>query len=125
MRYRPTRLNQIIGIMAAVLIISSCSGKKAPVEHYESDMIITEESVTGQPVIEEETFDIPGTVEEQELAAIRSLKASAAREGALEDIHFDFNHYNLRPKTQQQLQRTALWLQDHPTVQVLIATLWE
>ena len=121
MLYKQMRLFRIFGIMAGVLFLLSCSsGKKAPIEHYETDMITTEESVSRGPIIEEETFEIPGTIEEQELAALRSLKAAAEQEGALEDIRFDFNHYNLRPETQQQLQRTARWLEDNPSVKVFI-----
>ena len=114
-------LFHIIGMIAGALFLFGCSsGKKAPVEHYKSGTTMTEESVAREPAIKEETFELPGTIEEEELEALRFLKAGAEQEGALEDIHFDFNQYNLRPETQQQLQRTARWLQKHSTVKVLI-----
>ncbi len=110
---------QIFGIMVVVLFVVGCGGKKAPIEHYETTGLPSEE-VTSDYLVEEEPFEAPASIEEQELEAMRSLKASAEKQGALEDVHFAFNDYSLEKEAQAKLQRTAQWLQTHPAVSVVI-----
>jgi peptidoglycan-associated lipoprotein len=41
-------------------------------------------------------------------------------QGPLQDIHFDFNDYSIRPQDNQVLQSNAAWLSKHPNTRVQI-----
>lgn len=58
-------------------------------------------------------------IREEELARERVLKRGIAV-FENEDIHFDFDKYNIRPDAAEILKRKAEWLKVHPNVHVLI-----
>ena len=64
---------------------------------------------------------------QEELARQRAIEEQAVREKMAarnmfinENIHFDFDKYNLLPLAQQILQRKAEWLRNNPNVSVII-----
>jgi len=63
-------------------------------------------------------------IREEELARERMLKEEALKEEIAafeeEDIHFDFDKYNIRPDAAEILKKKAEWLKEHPNVHVLI-----
>ena len=65
---------QIIAVVLMLLFPLGCAGKKG-LYYPDASKPITSESVTDEYVVEEETFEVPTTIEEQELEAIRSLKS--------------------------------------------------
>ena len=101
-----TNKTHIAVVVILALFISSgcCAKKKAP---------ITEAAPTrvAQPVIKER----PEPVIQEE-----PLEDQARKAGALENIYFDFDKYNLRPEAVQKLDKTAAWLSKKAGVKVRI-----
>jgi peptidoglycan-associated lipoprotein len=64
-----------------------------------------------QPVVKEQ----PEPIIQEE-----SLEDQARKAGALHNIFFDFDKYNLKPEAIQKLDQTAGWLADNPGVQIRI-----
>ncbi len=64
-------------------------------------------------------------IREEELARQQKLKKEQAFKQEIqtfenEDIHFDFDKYNIRPDAASILERKAAWLKTHPNVRILI-----
>jgi peptidoglycan-associated lipoprotein len=99
----------LVGVLAlaALAVLPGCAGKK-----------VTEEPVIQPEVVEETTAltgeDLP-LVEQPE--NIVYIEPGA---GTFEDIHFDFDRYNIRPQDEAVLRRIAGWLNDNDGVRVLI-----
>ena len=62
------------------------------------------------------------TVSSQEIfeAELEAVKQAAQAEGALLPIYFDFDKYNLKPEGKANLDKTAAWLSQNPTVNIRI-----
>jgi peptidoglycan-associated lipoprotein len=62
------------------------------------------------------------TIEEQRLKEKQAVREKMAARNMFinEDIHFDFDKYNLLPMAQQILQKKAEWLRNNPDVSVII-----
>ena len=71
-------------------------------------------SVSGLP--KEEIFE--EKISTEELA--RKRLAEEIKTFEAEDIHFDFDKYNIRPDAAEILKKKAEWLLDHPKVHILI-----
>ena len=96
----------------------SCAPKK-PIVKEERPKVLPTEAVGEEPPVEE-PIEEPEVIMEEELQALRMLRKEALQEGALEDVYFDFNRYNLKPEAQKKLQKTAEWLVKYPTVSILV-----
>jgi peptidoglycan-associated lipoprotein len=75
--------------------------------------------VGGEGVVEEPVEE-PEVIVEEELQALRQLEKEAQRQGALADVYFDFNRYNLSSEAQKKLEKTADWLIKSPATNILI-----
>jgi peptidoglycan-associated lipoprotein len=111
-------LSGVLLCVSMFLLTVSCAPKKS---------VVTQERPTGLPTetvggesTEEEQIEEPEVIMEEELQALRQLEKEALREGALADIYFDFNRYNLRPEAQKKLEKTADWLIKSPGARILI-----
>lgn len=110
------RYAQVLLISAALICFIGCAGKKSSRD--EALAGIPSETVSEGQVPEEPIQE--SLIGEEGLDALRALEVAAQREGALEDIYFDFNQYTLTAEAQAKLQKTAAWLEQHPTVTVLV-----
>jgi len=121
MGWKHNEFYRILTVVALVVSVAGCGGKKEPTAPYAYEQEpIPSETVGREYAVEEEPVGEALTIEEQELEAKQQLKKNALQTGALEDIRFDFNHYQLSKEAQQSLQKTAQWMMDHPEVDVLI-----
>ena len=87
------------------------------------------EAVTPVPEVEKVEEKVPEELSAKEIEEARIREEQLARERALkreiavfedEDIHFDFDKYNIRPDAAEILKRKAEWLKAHPNVRLLI-----
>ena len=101
------------------LFMGGCAPQK-PILEEKKPQALPAETVEEEPAPGQEPIEKPKVIEEEELQALRSLEKAALKEGALEDVYFDFNQYNLKPEVQKKLQKTSEWLNRYPTVRVLI-----
>jgi len=104
--------------LSMFLLMVSCAPKKSVVKQEKPTGLPTE--TVGGESAEEEQVEEPEVIMEEELQALRQLEKEALREGALADVYFDFNRYNLSPETQKKLEKTADWLIKSPAVRILI-----
>ncbi|MBW2411070.1 MAG: peptidoglycan-associated lipoprotein Pal [Deltaproteobacteria bacterium] len=75
-------------------------------------------AVQQQPVVVEEKEEPVAEKKEEPVAAPKETKLDAMV--MEEDIHFDFDKYNLTPTAQENLLRKAEWLRANPDVTVTI-----
>ncbi len=89
------------------------------------------EAVTPVPEVEKVEKKVPEELSTKEIEEARIREEQLARERALkreiaafeaEDVHFDFDKYNIRPDAAEILKMKAEWLKAHPKVRVLIET---
>ncbi len=111
-------LSVILTCSAMFLLTVSCGPKKPIVKEVKPEKLPAE--TVGKEPTGEEPIEEPEVIVEEELQALRSLEKEALKEGALEDVHFDFNRYNLKPEAQKKLQKTAEWLNRYPNVNIQI-----
>jgi len=82
-----------------------------------------EEVVTPVPEVEKVEKKAPEEVAAKATEEARIREEELAREIAVferEDIHFDFDKYNIRPDAAEILKRKAEWLKEHPNIHVLV-----
>jgi peptidoglycan-associated lipoprotein len=108
----------ILIFISSFFIIVSCAPQK-PIVREEKPRVLPAETVEEETAYEEPVEEV-GVIEEEEIKAIRSLEKEALKAGALEDVYFDFNRYNLKPEAQKKLQKTYEWLNKYPNVKILI-----
>ena len=111
-------LSVILTCSAMFLLTVSCGPKKPIVKEGKPEKLPAE-TVGKEPTVEE-PIEEPEVIVEEEIQALRSLEKEALKEGALEDVYFDFNRYNLKPEAQKKLQKTAEWLNQYPNVNIQI-----
>jgi len=104
----------LITIIAILLILSlSCGGKKPP------ELEPEEAKIKGPGEIEEIEPKVTGwetgKVEKKELTP-----SDYSEIGVLEDIHFDFDKYDIRPDAREILIKNAEWLKENQNVKILI-----
>ena len=116
-----TRTVLVVMALALALGLVACksSGPKmeapppAPTPTPEADMGAVTEEVVHEPVTEtivseEVTEELP-----EDLAELNA-------QGYLEDVFFDTDRFDLTPMAREALARNASWLQQYPTISVLI-----
>jgi len=108
----------ILVFIPMFLLMLSCAPKKSEVREEKPAGLPTE--TVGEGATEEEQVEEPEVIMEEDLQARRQLEMEAAQEGALADVYFDFNQYNLRPQEQKKVEKTAEWLLKSPSVKILI-----
>ncbi len=69
---------------------------------------VVEEPVTGTIVSEEVMEELP-----EDLAQLNA-------QGYLEDVFFDTDRYDLRPEAREALTANAAWLEQYPTISILV-----
>jgi peptidoglycan-associated lipoprotein len=111
-------LSGMLIFVSIFLLTASCAPKKSVVQQ-EKPAGLPTETVGGESA-EEEQVEEPEAIMEEDLQALRQLEKEALREGALADVYFDFNQYNLKPEAQKELEKTAEWLIKSPAVRILI-----
>jgi len=103
--------------ITSLFIIVSCAPQKPSVRE-EKPRALPAETVEEETAYEEPIEEVE--VIEEEIKALQSLEKEALKAGALEDVYFDFNRYNLKPEAQKKLQKTYEWLSKYPNVKILI-----
>jgi peptidoglycan-associated lipoprotein len=112
-------LNAIFALILSMSLLS-CAKKTvqreeavAPPEEIKPSETVTSPAVTPPPK------PMPGPVEENLFQAQRQRKKEEAV-FANEDIHFDFDRYDLKPKAREILSDKAFFLRKYPGVKILI-----
>ena len=118
MMRRSLSLSGILLFTAMFLLTVSCASKKSTVQQERPAGLPTE--TVGEESTEMEQVEEPEIIMEEELQTLRQLEKEALQEGALADVYFDFNRYNLKPEAQKKLEKTAEWLIKSPAVRILI-----
>jgi len=102
-------------VIPGLLCIASCA-KKAVISE-PAEVVSAEEAAA----------EAAERAKQEELARQRAIEEQAMREKMAarnmfinENIHFDFDKYNLLPLARQILQRKAEWLRNNPNVSVII-----
>lgn len=107
---RKSLLFVIALICILALAFAGCHGKKA------KPAIPGEE--TGKPSGGEVTKE-PGTKEPTE-KPVKPIEPSEGEEGELQDIHFDYDKYNLTDQAADLMDENAQYLMKYPDISVLI-----
>ncbi|MEA3427864.1 MAG: peptidoglycan-associated lipoprotein Pal [Thermodesulfobacteriota bacterium] len=104
-------------VIPGLLCIASCAKKAVKPEPVEVQ----------DEVARKAAAEAAKKAEQEKLARQRAIEEQAAREKMAarnifinENIHFDFDKYNLLPLAQQILQKKAEWLRNNPGVFVII-----
>jgi peptidoglycan-associated lipoprotein len=97
----------LLVIILALVFSGCCAKKKAPTTE------ATPERVAHTPVFKEKP-EAPPVIEEE------PLEDQARKVGALQNIYFDFDKFNLKPEAIQKLDKTAAWLSENPGVKIRI-----
>jgi peptidoglycan-associated lipoprotein len=107
----------LLVVIPGLLCIASCAKKAVKVEPAE---------VQDEAAIKA-AAEAAERAKQEEVARQRAIEEQAMREKMAarnmfinENIHFDFDKYNLLPLARQILQRKAEWLRNNPNVSVII-----
>jgi peptidoglycan-associated lipoprotein len=107
----------ILGIICLMTIFASSCAKIC--WYPECEVVIP------VPEVKKVEEKAPEELVAKEIEEVRIKEEELAREIAAfeaEDIHFDFDKYNIRPDAAEILRRKTEWLKAHPNVRVLIET---
>ncbi|HNR13589.1 MAG TPA: peptidoglycan-associated lipoprotein Pal [Thermodesulfobacteriota bacterium] len=113
-----TRYLQILLIGTLCITLISCAGKRRGAGEPSAVPGATEPAPSA---VTEEQIGGPVSLDPDRLKAFEALKAAALQEGALENVYFEYDSFTLTAESEQKLQRTASWLDKHPSVTVLVA----
>jgi peptidoglycan-associated lipoprotein len=114
----------IVLVLALSLIISNCAPKRI-VHKPEQQPIVTPEKTREEAVEVKPEEEIPEErITERELAKIETKELETPKyieeKTVFEDIHFDFDKYDIRPDAKQTLQALADWLIKNPSSEAII-----
>jgi peptidoglycan-associated lipoprotein len=114
-------------MLAMLLVLSvSCAKKKVTMEAEPMQEEMTAEQLEAQQAAEEAAAAREARLakmgEEERQREEAAMMAEEARMRAFveENIHFDFDKYDLKPKAMMILDEKAAYLREHPEVRVLI-----
>ena len=110
-------------VIPGVLCIASCAKKAVKVEPVEvQDEAARKAAAEAAERAQQEKLARQRGIEEQRLKEKQAVREKMAARNMFinEDIHFDFDKYNLLPMAQQILQKKAEWLWNNPDVTVII-----
>ncbi len=116
------KYGRILGIIFLMMIFAfACAKKEVVKPKAVTPVPEVKKAVPEEKVPEELTAEAveAAKIREEELARERALKREIATFEE-EDIHFDFDKYNIRPDAAEILQRKAEWLKTHPDVHLLV-----
>ena len=113
-------------VIPGVLCIASCAKKAVQVEPV--DVVSAEDEAAIKAAAEaaeraqQEKLARQRAIEEQRLKEEQAMREKMAARNMFinENIHFDFDKYNLLPLAQKILKRKADWLWNNPDVSVII-----
>lgn len=119
---RSTPILRVFLVLAAAgLMATACSSSRqqAPVETTAQQPVV-HPSATPIP---EESVSQPGTEPVPSVEVHEELPADLQelnRRGYLNDVFFDTDSYTLQPDARETLATDAAWLQQHPSIKILI-----
>ena len=93
----------------ALVLAGGCSSQKTPAQPGQG---------TGGPGVGQKGIGSSGGSSLTQFQ--RGRLGQNGQSGPLNDIHFDFNNYSIRPQDSQILQSNATWLSKHPNARVQI-----
>ena len=113
-------------MLAMLLVLSvSCAKKKVTMEAEPTQEMTAEQMEAQQAAQEaaaarEAQMAQKGEAEQQREEAAMMAEEARMRAFVEENIHFDFDKYDLKPKAMMILDEKATYLREHPEVRVLI-----
>ena len=110
-------------VIPGLLCIASCAKKVVKPEPAEvQDEAARKAAAEAAEKAERKKLARQRAIEEQRLKEEQAAREKIAARNMFinENIHFDFDKYNLLPLAQQILQRKAEWLRNNPNVSVII-----
>ena len=113
-------------MLAMLLVLSvSCAKKKVTMEAEPTQEMTAEQMEAQQAAQEaaaarEAQMAQKGEAEQQREEAAKMAEEARMRAFVEENIHFDFDKYDLKPKAMMILDEKATYLREHPEVRVLI-----
>lgn len=115
----------IVALLALSLIFSNCSPKRI-VHEPQQQPVVTPQDTRKQPMREgEQGVTVPDeTITERELAKVETKELETLKyieeKIVFEDIHFDFDKYDILPDAKPTLQALSDWLINNPSSEVII-----
>ena len=113
----------LLAVIPGLLCIASCAKKVVKVEPVEvQDEAARKAAAEAAERTQQKKLARQRAIEEQRLKEKQAVREKMAARNMFinEDIHFDFDKYNLLSLAQQILQRKAEWLWNNPNVSVII-----
>ena len=113
-------------MLAMLLVLSvSCAKKKVTMEAEPTQEMTAEQMEAQQAAQEaaaarEAQMAQKGEAEQQREEAAMMAEEARMRAFVEENIHFDFDKYDLKPKAMMILDEKAAYLREHPEVRVLV-----
>ncbi|MCG6982344.1 MAG: peptidoglycan-associated lipoprotein Pal [Deltaproteobacteria bacterium] len=113
-------------MLAMLLVLSvSCAKKKVTMEAEPTQEMTAEQMEAQQAAQEaaaarEAQMAQKGEAEQQREEAAMMAEEARKRAFVEENIHFDFDKYDLKPKAMMILDEKAAYLREHPEVRVLV-----
>jgi peptidoglycan-associated lipoprotein len=107
-------------VLVMVGMLASCASSPKAVVPAEEPEVEERES---RPTYDEEVIDRPTTepvVSEEVQEELPEDLQELNRRGYLQDVFFDTDRYDLRPDGRELLAKNAAWLQQFPTVRILV-----
>ena len=113
----------LLAVIPGLLCIASCAKKVVKVEPVEvQDEAARKAAAEAAERTQQKKLARQRAIEEQRLKEKQAVREKMAARNMFinEDIHFDFDKYNLLPVAQQILKKKADWLWNNPDVSVII-----
>jgi peptidoglycan-associated lipoprotein len=99
-------------VLALALFIAGCGGKKV-VKQEQPETSAQQQAVSSQEQEKQGAMKPEETIKEQQLARMESgeERPKYTEEGGIfEDIHFDFDKYDIRADAKPELQKISSWM---------------
>jgi len=110
----------VIALLSAVIVIGACAKRYTkPPEEAEApkEEVIKEEVI--KPEVEEEKEEVVTYAKEEEIKE-KEIPVEELAKNVLQDIHFDFDKYNIRPDARPILDDIADFLNEHLDINIVI-----
>jgi peptidoglycan-associated lipoprotein len=110
-------------VITTIFAAVGCKSSKPQAETVPVEPSASTPARTPAPTLPEEVVETPQTgmiVSEEVTEELPDDLAQLNARGFLEDAFFDTDRFDLKPEFRESLARNADWLQQHPSIQILV-----